>query len=170
MKSFATRLGLVLGVLVIAIGGFFVAMSFHDGPLAIISGGPFRSGDVIAGLEPDWSVIQNRETIEIQLLEPPRSRTTWLAVVDHKLYIASAYMNSTVGKIWKQWPHHAMTNGAALIRIDGRIYERQLRRINDADIANIVGPEFARKYQLGMNADSVSTGDVWLFELAPRPD
>ena len=47
------------------------------------------------------------DTVEFQLLEPDRSRTTWILVHDGKIYIPCGYLNSAVGRIWKKWPIEA---------------------------------------------------------------
>ncbi|MEN8160763.1 MAG: hypothetical protein ABFS41_11890 [Myxococcota bacterium] len=49
------RVLLALALLVVAIG---VGARFADGPLAIVAGGPFRSGERVVGPEPDWSFVR----------------------------------------------------------------------------------------------------------------
>ncbi len=47
---------------------------FADGPNQVFSGGPLESGELHTGPEPDWSFVSEVQTIELQLLDPPRSR------------------------------------------------------------------------------------------------
>ncbi|MBL4607209.1 MAG: hypothetical protein JKY01_05195 [Pseudomonadales bacterium] len=103
------------------------------------------------------------------MLEPGRSRTTWLAVHEGKLYVPSGYMSSTLGKIWKKWPYAAEIDGRALLRIDDKIYPRQLVRIAaDNPIIPILVAEINRKYQAGATIENVQSNGTWVFELAPR--
>jgi hypothetical protein len=162
-------LALVLLVVAAALGA-----RFSDGPLAIVAGGPFRSGELVVGPEPDWAFVHDIREVELQLETPPRSRTTW--IVDHagKAYIPCGYMDSTWGRIWKQWPLQAERNGAALLRIGDRVYERQLVRIQSGPEVEAIVTELARKYLGGGPpppgaVDAVASGSLWLFELAPRP-
>ena len=71
-----------LGIGAIAFGvlvcGSIVGARFADGPLAILPGGPLVAGEFVTGPEPDWTFAGAIETIELQLLEPARSRTTWI--------------------------------------------------------------------------------------------
>jgi hypothetical protein len=155
-------------VLAFLVGGFLFAARFADGPLEIIAGGPFTTGELITGPEPDWSFVRDAETVEFQLEKPPRSRTTWIVEYQGKIYIPSGYMTTTWGKIWKQWPIEAERDGRAILRVDGKLYERQLIRITTEPEAAAVVALIGEKYQLPVTMDALSSGYLWLFELAPR--
>ncbi|MDP6582134.1 MAG: hypothetical protein QF681_15885 [Vicinamibacterales bacterium] len=158
-----------IGVALVAVVALVVGARFADGPLAIIPGGPLESGDRVTGPEPDWTFARDIMDMEVQLLEPPRSRTTWLQVYDKKLYIVSGYMSSTLGKIWKQWPAQAVEDGRAVIRIDGKRYERQLVRIlDDRPLLEAIAAEVNRKYGAGLSADMAASGNTWFFAVGPR--
>ena len=105
MKTALKIVGAFFGLLITVIVLFLVYARFHDGPIAIVAGGPFNSGEFYSGPEPDWSPMRTRQEVEFQLLEPARSRVTWIAEHGGKPYIVSGYMNTSFGKIWKQWPH-----------------------------------------------------------------
>lgn len=155
-------------VVVVSMALFLIYMKSHDGPIEIFSGGPFQTGE-LTSTEPNWDSIKDRETLQFQLLDPPRSRTTWLAVHEGKLYTLSAYMNSPVGKIWKKWPHQAVKDGRSLLRIDDKIYERRMVRIPaDSELVMPILKELDRKYHIGTDTEFVSNGNTWLFEIAPR--
>ncbi len=156
------------GTITLAIALFFVYMRFHDGPMEIIAGGPFTTGELVSGPEPDWSFIKDRATVEFQLLEPPTSRTIWLAVVDNRIYVISGYMKTGIGKLWKQWPHYAERDNRALLRVDGKIYERKLIRLTADDFNEGIEQEFNRKYHAGLDREAIASGSAWLYELAPR--
>lgn len=164
-------LGGLLLVLVVGIGGLLIGARFSDGPLAIIAGGPFTSGELVTDAVPDWSFVHDTQEVEFQLLEPARSRTTWIIEHDGTAYIPSGYMTSWWGKLWKKWPLEAELDGRILLRVDGKLYERELVRIDAGpEIAPLVA-ELGRKYAGGATnipVEAVTSGYLWLFELAPR--
>ena len=139
-----------------------------DGSDFVFSGGPLVSGEMHTGPEPDWSFTNDITTIELQLVDPPRSRTIWVGEHDGKLYVFSAYMRSAVGRLWKSWPRQAEQDGRAVLRIDGRRYERQLRRIESGPALEGITASIGAKYSYDISRDIVERGDVWMFEAAPR--
>jgi hypothetical protein len=170
MRLVLRFVGALLAVLLAAIAILLVGARFADGPLAIVAGGPFASGTLQTGPEPDWSFVHDVREVEFQLLEPARSRTTW--IIDHagKAYIPSGYMTSWWGKLWKQWPHEAERDPRILLRVGGSLYERKLVRVqNGPEVAPLLA-ELSRKYAGGREipAEMVTSGYLWLFELAPR--
>ena len=170
MKTLLKVLAGILLVIVVGIAGVLVAARFADGPLAIVAGGPFTSGELHQGSEPDWEHLRDVETVEFQLLDPPRSRTTWIAVHEGRLFIPSGYMTTWWGKLWKQWPIEAGRDGRIILRADGRLYERRLIRITSGPELAPVLAELGRKYGGGMAfpMEAVSSGYLWIFEVAPR--
>jgi hypothetical protein len=155
---------LVLAVAVLAIGA-----RFADGPVVMLPGGPLVSGELVGGPEPDFSFARDIPEMELQLVEPPVSRTVWLVVHNEKLYVISGYMNTTIGKLWKKWPMQAEADGRAVIRLDGKRYERQLVRIlDDRPVLEAIAAEVNRKYAAPLTADMAGTGDAWFFALEPR--
>ena len=76
MKSILRVVGGLLVLLLVVIGVLVVGARFADGPLALVAGGPFTSGELVSGPEPDWSFVRDVKEVEFQLLEPARSRTT----------------------------------------------------------------------------------------------
>ena len=141
---------------------------FADGPNQVFSGGPLESGELHTGPEPDWNVVSAVPTIELQLLDPPRSRRIWTAEYDGKLYVWSGYMSTAVGRLWKRWPGQAERDGRAIIRIDGIRYERQLVRIQSGDVLEGITAAITSKYPSQTTRAAVEAGDAWLFEAAPR--
>jgi hypothetical protein len=159
---------ILIGTVVFTIVLFFVYMRFHDGPMEIIAGGAFQTGELVQGPEPDWSFIKDRPTIEFQLFDPETSRTLWVAVDDNKLYLISGYMKTGFGKIWKQWPHYAERDNRALLRVDGKIYERKLVRLSGNDFSDRIAGEFNRKYNAGLTKKEIDSNSAWFYELAPK--
>ena len=145
-----------------------VKQRFTDGPNRVFSGGPLESGELHTGSEPDWSFVSEISTVEMQLLEPPRSRRIWTAEFDGKLYVWSGYMATAVGQLWKRWPVQAERDGRAVMRIDGKRYERQLVRIESGEILDGITTAIRKKYPSQTTRATVEAGDTWIFEAAPR--
>ncbi len=171
MQSLIRWLGGALIAVLFAFGGLLVLARLSDGPLAIIAGGAFTTGQTVTEHVADWSFVHDIQEVEFQLLDPARSRTTWIIEYEGKAYIPSGYMTTWWGKLWKKWPFEAERDGRILLRIDGKIYERQLVRIDSGPLLAPLTAELGRKYAGGENAipvDAVTSGYLWLFELAPR--
>ena len=145
-----------------------VKQRFADGPNRVFPGGPLESGELHTGPDPDWSFVNEIPTIEMQLLDPPRSRRIWTVEHNEKLYVWSGYMGTAVGRLWKRWPVQAERDGRAVIRTDGKRYERRLLRITSGDILDGISVAITNKYPSQTTRAAVEAGDVWLFEAAPR--
>lgn len=172
-----------LALAVIAAGTIFT-LRFGDGPTAMVAGGAFTTGEEWTGAEPDWSFLKDREEVEFQLINPERSRTTWIVEHEGRIYIPSGYMKSTLGKIWKQWPPEAEKDGRARLRVDGVIYDRQLVRVKESPALPHIVSELGRKYldqvpgaatdEAGRQAmldaalAQIANDQLWIFELTPR--
>ncbi|MEQ8857508.1 MAG: hypothetical protein RIC56_02565 [Pseudomonadales bacterium] len=165
------RIGAAAAFVITLIGGAtLLAARLSDGPIGPIAGGPFDSGEPYRGSEPDWRHLADRDTVEFQLVDPARSRTTWILVQDGRLFIPCGYMNTEWGRIWKRWPVEAEVDGRALLRVDGTLYRRQLRRVRSGPLLEPLVEELNRKYAVGATADAVASGSLWLFELAPASE
>jgi hypothetical protein len=162
--------GGLLVLLLVVIGGLLVGARFADGPIAIIAGGPFTSGDLVSGPEPDWSFVSDVREVEFQLLDPARSRTTWILDHEGKAYIPCGYMTTWWGQLWKRWPLEAERDPRILLRIGDALYERQLVRVRSGPIVEPLLKELSRKYAGGREipTETVTSGSLWLYELAPR--
>ena len=168
VKRVVTVVICLLLIPVTAVATAAVKQRFADGPTRVFSGGPLESGALHTGPEPDRSFVSDVSTIEMQLLEPSRSRRIWVAESDEKLYVWSGYMGTAVGRLWKRWPVQAERDGRAVIRIDGKRYERQLVRITAGDILDGISTAIRSKYPSQTTRAAVEAGDVWVFEAAPR--
>jgi hypothetical protein len=170
MRSALRVLGGLVVVLLLAVAGVLIGARFADGPIAIVAGGPFTSGELVAGPEPDWSFVRDVQEVEFQLLEPARSRTTWILEHEGKAYIPSGYMTTWWGRIWKRWPHEAEKDPRIILRIGDALYERRLVRIQEGPVVAPLLAELSRKYAGGREIplEAVTTGNLWLYELAPR--
>ena len=170
MRAILRGLAVLLVLLVVAIGALLVGARFADGPIAIIAGGPFRRGELVPGPEPDWSFVRDVREVEFQLVDPPRSRTTWILDHDGKAYIPCGYMTSWWGRLWKRWPAEVEKDPRIVLRIGDALYERKLVRVQDPAIVAPLLAELSRKYAGGreLPADAVTSGALLLFEVAPR--
>ena len=162
MRVFFRRLG---GLLAAALLILFVYGRFSDGPVGFFSGGPLVSGERVTTPVPDWSFATDVQNIEFQLLEPPRSRTVWVVVEDGKAYIPCGIPNF---RLWKQWPHEALEDGRALLRIDGKLYPRQLVKVEDMSLVASLSEKVGHKYGLPSGGDEPDPDAVWFFRLDPR--
>lgn len=178
LKKIAKWLGIMLLSVLVLLGIGYAGLRIQDGPVeffpwfTISIGGPFRSGELAAS-PANWEFIKERDEIEFQTIDPSTSRTVWVPVVDGKLFIVSGYMNSALGRIWKQWPAYMEEDNRVLIRIDGNIYEQRLQRIMDGPEIAPVMAEIGRKYFGGSGQPvpgseiAVTSGSVWMFEVLP---
>lgn len=158
----------LVGVAILAlviIGALALLARSSDGPIGIVAGGPFTSGVLHPGPEPDWSFVRDLETVEFQLVDPPRSRTTWILEHRGRIFIPSGYMDSRWGRLWKQWPLEAERDGRAILRIGETLYPRHLVRIQEGPLVEPLVAELNRKYDVGATPDAVRSGALWLFEL-----
>ena len=166
-KKLSISIGSILLIFVSALSALAVSARFADGPSVIFAGGPLEAGELVTGPEPDWGFAREINLIELQLLEPPRSRILWVADYEGKLYLNSNYMGGLRQRLWKKWPGEAEKDGRAILRIDGKRYERHLVRIKTGDAIEGVTQEFTRKYGVAMTPEEVEKEELWLFELAP---
>ncbi|MDH5737084.1 MAG: hypothetical protein OEZ23_02185 [Gammaproteobacteria bacterium] len=167
MKTLLKWLGISIAALILALALFFFGMRFHDGPWDMITGGPFTTGESSAP-PADWSFLKEDKLTEFQTLTPQTSRTVWLGVHQGRLFLVSGYMNSTMGKIWKQWPHYMAEDNRIILRHGGKLYELQLQRQMEGDHLQGVLDEFGRKYGLAGTTELIRNQDVWLYEALPR--
>jgi hypothetical protein len=170
--TLARKLLIALGVLVlvpiVAIGTLLVASGYSDGASPAFGGGELVSGELVTGGEPDWSFARDVPTIELQLVNPLRSRVIWVVVSEGKPYVISGYMSSSIGRLWKRWPAQAERDGRAVVRLGGKRYERTLKRIKTGSVVEGVAAELQRKYGYRVTPADLEAGSTWLFELAPR--
>lgn len=173
IKRIAKGFLAVLASIIFIIWTFTFGASYHDGPVAILPGSAFTSGEFVSG-HPDWSFVRNMQEVEFQTMNPVSSRTSYVMVHNNRIFIPSGYMTTWWGKIWKQWPKQVLEDDRAILRIDGKIYNRTMARITDDPVLEGVMKELARKYGGAFEATpetmmhSVDSGYMWIFELKPR--
>ncbi len=183
-------LGIVLvalvAVLVAALVGTGVVARFSDGPIGPFPGGPLSTGTLVSEPEVDWSFANGRE-IELQLVEPPGSRTTGIMLHEGQLYVPC-----DLGFMWgrfsgsrrwilhliyvfKRWHEDAVRDGRVVLRIAGKRYPRQAVRVTDPELLarlRLQLEEMARQWvspePLG-EAPTDGPKDIWFFRMDLRP-
>ena len=153
-------LGILVGLLVVAVGALFIGARFHDGPLALIPGGPLIAGELVADPVTDWSFAANVPEIELQLAYQDSSRVTWILVNGGDAFIP-ANLSFPPGK---RWHKAADQNGAAIVRLQGKRYPVTLKRVQDPALEGSLKQTVVGKYQ---NVPSGEAG-IWFFKLEPR--
>jgi hypothetical protein len=166
MKLVKFALGLLVMIL-LGFGALLIVARFSDGPLAIIAGGPLVRGELVTDQVVDWTFVHDVPTVEFQLLDPPRSRTTWILEHEGRIFIPSAYMGSIWGRLWKQWPLEAERDGRAILRVADRRYPRRLARVTEGPLVPLLVAELNRKYAAGRSVEDVERQSLWFFELMP---
>ena len=147
-----------LAMIALAIGAVFVGARWHDGPLAIVPGGPFQSGEWVEATDVDFGFAAT--IAEVELESDGRSRTTWVVVEGARAFVPVS-LEFPPGKSWHL---AALDDPRAVVRIDGKRYRRALSRVTDADLHARLASLARAKY-----GDGPAGGDaaaIWFFELA----
>lgn len=189
MKRVSKILAIVVGaLLVMLVTTVLVAQRVSDGPMGPVAGGPLRSGELVSG-PVDWSTVKLGE-VELQLVEPPRSRITGAFVYEGALYIPcdlgfmwrrvpDTRFRTILGLIWsvKRWHEDAVRDGRVVLRTGGKRYEGQAVRVTDPELlANLRTQleESGRKYFAsqgmgGLRSDVPADPEaIWFFRIDPR--
>ena len=162
MKLLQWILGLLFGLLIL-VGMLIFGARFADGPIAILPGGPFKSGDLQPTPE-DWGFAADIQEIEFE--SGGRSRTAWIAVEDGDAFIPA----STVFPPGKSWHKDALTDPAAVVRIDGIRYPVAWARIapESPRFATVLAKLAAKYPTVPGSEDADAAEAVWVFELRER--
>jgi hypothetical protein len=145
-----------VGVLAIVLVLVAVGARYSDGPLGPLAGGPLVAGERVRGLV-DWAFVEDVDTIELQLVKPPRSRTVRVVLHDGSAYIPCRLPGF---RLWKQWPHEALEDGRAVLRIDGRRYHGRLVKVENPSLHGTLAGMVAAKYGVASDFDADT---LWLF-------
>lgn len=149
----------------------------NDGASILFPGGELVAGELYTGPEPNWDFTADVQTIELELEDTGSSRIIWILNSEGRAYVVSGYMNTFLGRLWKDWAVQAYEgSGQAVVRVDGVRYERQLERIQSGDELDGVAASVLRKYGGGVvtpegiaaERAAIESGSSWLFRLAPR--
>ena len=158
-------IGIVVAALVVVVALVFAGARFADGPVAMIPGGALRSGELVETPDIDWTFAADVPTIELQLVDPVRSRTVWLVVHDGQLYVPC----SLDFPPFKTWHSEALEDGRAVLRVEGKRYERRLERVTDEALIGELAGLVAKKYDLQPEG-RFDPSRIWLFHVTPRSE
>lgn len=162
-------LGILLLIPAVTMGTLRYANINADGPSILFPGGELISGELHTGPDPDWAFTNQITTVELQLDNPLSSRLIWILESEGKIYVASGYMSTALGRLWKHWAVQADEgDGLAVVRIDGTRYERQLVRIKEGPALDGVAAAMVTKYKAPATREYIEAGNTWIFELTPR--
>jgi hypothetical protein len=154
----------IVGALVVVGVVVGAAARYSDGPIGPFPGGALRSGELFQGQEIDWTFAKDVRDVELELLDPSRSRTTWIIVHEGKAYVPCGLPEF---RLWKQWPHEAERDGRAILRVKGKRYEAQAVRVIDPELHTRLAAVLARKYGLDPN-EPPGPEQVWFFRMDLR--
>ncbi len=188
-------LGIALVFLLTTVAGIGAVARFSDGPIGPFPGGQLSSGALVAEAKVDWSLaiegegeLQGTEPrfIELQLVEPPASRTTGVMLYEGQLYVPC-----DLGFVWrrvpapprwmlsliyrfKRWHQDVLLDGRVVLRIGGKRYERQAVRVTDPELLTALRSEVEKgaSRMLGAPLGEVPTDgprEIWFFRMEPRP-
>lgn len=185
----ARVIGLVVLVL---IGGVFIAQRVSDGPLnAMLPGGPLRAGTLASN---DASLAKHLVTrsadtmdpIELQLVDPPTSRYTGIMLHDGQVYVPCdlGYMWGRfegrqrtmlhVIYLFKDWHEDALEDGRVVVRVDGVRYEGQAVRVTNPVLDAALRAQLETMAARFVAPDPLPPApteppnDIWFFRIDPR--
>ncbi len=153
---------ILIGLVVLAgvAAGLAVAARYTDGPLGPFPGGELRGETAREPVE-DWTkVLAGVSHLEIEVNPAaPRSLTTTYLLHGGMLYVPSVFA------AYKTWPAQVVADGRVVLRVRGKLYERQAVRVTDPDEIRAL----AREWDPSTPADlDVATLSTWYFRMEPR--
>jgi hypothetical protein len=176
----------VLGFALLLVGTVLVLQRVSDGPMGPLAGGPLRSGPLVSDPVVDWSFAENH-LAELELVDPPGSRTTGIMVYEGELYVPC-----DLGFIWrrvpntrtrwilsvlyrfKHWHEDALRDGRVVLRIAGKRFERQAVRVTApallARLRGVIETAADRVFSPGLRDEPRDPEAIWFFRMDPRPE
>ncbi len=167
-------------LLAVAVVILLVYQRFSDGPTGPLSGGPFRTGEVVPAPVDDWSLL--RGDFEFELVGDGTSRTAGGIWLDDKVYIScdlgfmwsrlpdGATRNILEVIFWfKDWHERATEDGRVRIRKDGRIYPVTIERVQDPALIEALKAAIEVEAAAFFEGVDISTrpeqppNDIWFF-------
>ena len=129
------RIWVVIGVLVGLVAMGWLGLSNADGPLFIFQGGPFRSGEVVAYDALDWTRLDAKTELEMEIVGAETSLTLWFSVTDGKPFVACD-LDCEDGRL-NRWPSLVRADDRVVLRIEDKRVEGRLAYVPHAT------PEYA---------------------------
>lgn len=123
-RRWPRRLAITAGALGSGMLLFSLAMSRADGPVWVFHGGPFRTGELVPLHDLDWTALDARHELEMEVLAMERSITLWFSVYEGVPYVGCDL--DCVGGRLERWPQHIERDDRVVLRIDGQRAEARL--------------------------------------------
>ena len=173
---------------VLAFAAMIGGCSLFDGPTGPFPGGRLRAGDLESQPSVDWATVTRDVEplfVELQLVEPPRSRTTGAMLYEGELYVPcdlgfiwrripapTRWMLSLIYRV-KGWHEDAERDGRVVLRVSGTRYERRAVRVTEPGLLAALRSQLEADAErmLGEPLGSVPTSgprDIWFFRIDPR--
>jgi len=118
------RLAALAALLIAAVAAGKLLQSRADGPVGIFSGGPFRSGELVAFADVDWEALDALTDLELETVGEQRSRTLWFSVYGGVPYVGCD-LDCMDGRLTR-WPQQVELDDRVVVRVDGRRVEGRL--------------------------------------------
>lgn len=117
-RSWISRLALA----VVALGAIAALTSFWlaraDGPVFVVAGGPFQSGEPVPFDALDWTALDSLHELEFEIVAAGRSRILWFSVHEGTAYVACD-LDCIDGRL-NRWPQQVERDNRVVVRIDGK--------------------------------------------------
>jgi hypothetical protein len=177
----ASRILVVAFVLLVTLG--FITQRTLDGPVGPIPGGKLRGGDLVSAPVSDWT-FAHRQEVELQLVEPVGSRTVVTFAYNGDLYVPVPLgffarrvpdypMVGHLLRFFKRWHLDALRDGRVVLRLEGKLYERQAERVTDLKLLAGLTAIVAQAVAESISSPLIEVLDddpeeLWFFRLDPR--
>lgn len=120
LRPLLVALGIV--VLGLAIGAVLVRNA--DGPVLIFAGGPLRTGEPVALGDLDWTALDAKTELELEIVGAGSSRTLWFSVHEDVPYVACDL--DCADGLLARWPEQIERDDRVVVRIDAKRMEARL--------------------------------------------
>jgi hypothetical protein len=149
-----------VGGLVLLAAWMAVSSPYWDGPFTRIPGGAF-SGEPYRGPEPDWGDVADRGTVELQV-DPGQPHSVTVGVVELG---GEVFVPATLRPDEKRWSLALLDDPRAVLRVDGRLFERVAERVDDPGLFADLIDRAKQKY----NPSYFEPDKTWFFRLVRPP-
>ena len=134
------------------------------GPIGPLSGG--KLGGESVPYPDNWDVAVSTEHVQLETLDKEgqaHSVNIWCVVHNQRMYFTTSLVRGEEDPQSRRWVRYATDNNSARVRVDGLIYEGQLKRIEDVQLVSGVKEAFVAKYQTEIDDRN---RNAWIFEFA----
>jgi hypothetical protein len=123
-NGWLARLGIVVGVIILALAGAVLFLPHADGPVFVFAGGPLRSGEPVQFSDMNWVALDALHELEMEIVGAASSRTLWFSVHESVPYVACD-LDCVDGRLTR-WPQQIERDNRVVVRIDAKRVDGQL--------------------------------------------